>query len=254
VLNDRASVSNKVQQGFVAPLGLYTFKEPVLGGAHFSVGGWISLAAASTRSTLATSIGLSPQSADQNSGLATSGLIPAYLSWKLSENFSLAAYECIYMPTGSYENGNPLNLQRGYWGFDTDLALTFWHEKTGTELSATAGLMANTTNTHTDYWTAPEFHLEYIFNQFLAEWVSIGLHGYYYNQVANDQPGPKGTAALNLLNLTTSAVHSTSYGLGPQVNLVANEKLAFAISWIHDLYDHYRMPSNYYYLIMSLQL
>lgn len=252
VLNDKAAINTEVQQGFVAPLGLYTFKEPILGGATFSVGGWIAVAAASMNTTLITP-NFSPDFGTSNSGLATSGLIPAYLSWKLSQNFWLAAYEVVYMPTGSYSTETPLNLNRGYWGFDQDLALTFWHEKTGTELSAVAGLMFNTTNPHTDYWTAPEFHLEYVFNQFLASFVSIGLHGYYYAQIANDQPGPKGAAALNVLNLNASATRSRSMGLGPQLNFVVNDNLAFTLSWIHDLYDHYRLPSNYFYLNTYVQ-
>ncbi|MDF0642525.1 MAG: transporter [Nitrospira sp.] len=95
---------------------------------------------------------------------------------------------------------------------------TFFSRKSGTELFMTGGLMANTTNPHTDYWTAPEFHLEYVTNQLVSNFLSIGLHGYFYSQIANDHPGPTGATALNLLNLNTSAVRSQSYGLGPQIN------------------------------------
>ncbi|MDF0644664.1 MAG: transporter [Nitrospira sp.] len=217
VINNQALVDVNVQQGFVAPLGLYTFKKPVLGDATFSIGGFFSVAAASLQSTLTTP-NRSPQSAASNSGFGTSGLIPAYFVWKLSDDFSLATFELIYMPTGGWDSNSPLNLNRGYWSFDTNLALTFFHEKSGTELSVTGGLMANTTNSHTDYWTAPEFHLEYVANQFVTSFLSIGLHGYFYSQVANDHPGPTAAAALNLLNLNTSAVRSQSYGLGPQIN------------------------------------
>lgn len=255
VINNKAHVSVQVQQGYIAPLGLYTFEKPVLRGATFSIGGFFSLAAASLHSTLATSSALigSPQSGASNYGLATSGLLPAYLDWKLSDDFSLAAFEVIYMPTGGYDLNNPLNLNRGYWTFDTNLALTFFHEKSGTELSVTGGVMANTTNSHTEYWTAPEFHMEYVFNQFVTKWMSVGMHGYFYTQVANDHPGPKAAEALNLLNLTTSAVHSTSYGLGPQLNLVVRDNIVVALSWIHDLFDHYRMPSNFFYCNLYVQ-
>lgn len=88
--------------------------------------------------------------------------------------------------------------------------------------------MANTTNPHTDYWTAPEFHLEYVANQLVSNFLSIGLHGYFYSQIANDHPGPTGATALNLLNLNTSAVRSQSYGLGPQINWVVKKDVMFA--------------------------
>ena len=247
VLNNKAATNVDSKQVFVAPLGLYTFKTPILGGALFSVGGWLAFPWVSLDTTLTTSAG-SARSSDTNSGIGQSGLIPAYLSWKLGGDFSLAVYEAIYIPTGSYSTSNPLNLNRGYWSFDTNAALTWFNEKSGTELSAVAGLMANTENSHTDYQTGTEFHLEYVFNQFVTNFLSVGLHGYYYDQIANDRPGPSTTAALNALNLSASALRSESHGLGPQVNWVVNDNLSFSFSWIHDLYTHYRMASDYFYL------
>ena len=247
VLNNRAATNVDSKQVFDAPLGLYTFKTPILGGALFSAGGWLAFPWASLDTTLTTPAG-SVQSSKTNFGIGQAGLIPAYLAWKLGGNFSLAVYEAIYIPLGPYSTSNPLNLNRGYWSFDTDVALTWFNEKSGTELSAVAGLMANTENTHTDYHTGTEFHLEYVLNQFVTNFLSVGLHGYYYDQIADDSPGPSTTAALTLLNLNPSDLRSRSYGLGPQINWVVNDHLIFAFSWIHDLYTHYRMPSDYFYL------
>jgi hypothetical protein len=247
VLNNHAHVNVDLTQVFDAPLGLYTFKTPVLGGALFSAGGWLAFPWASLDSTLVTPGG-SVQSSTSKGGIGQSGLIPAYLTWNLGRNFFLAVYEAIYIPIGSYSTSSSINLNRGYWSFDTNAALTWWNEASGTELSATAGLMANTENSHTHYQTGTEFHLEYIVNQFVTNFLSVGLHGYYYDQIANDRPGPATTAALNVLNLSASDLRSTSYGLGPQVNWVVNDNLIFAFSWIHDLYDRYRMPSDYFYL------
>src|SRR5678816_4500373 len=42
VLNNKAATSVDSKQAFDAPLGLYTFKTPILGGALFSVGGWLA--------------------------------------------------------------------------------------------------------------------------------------------------------------------------------------------------------------------
>ena len=100
---------------------------------------------------------------------------------------------------------------------------------------------------HEDH-TGTEFHLEYVLNQFVTNFLSVGLHGYYYDQIADDRPGPSTTAALTLLNLSASDLRSTSHGLGPQVNWVVNDNLLVSFSWIHDLYTRYRMPSDYFYL------
>ena len=101
VLNNKAATSVDSKQAFDAPLGLYTFQTPILGGALFSVGGWLAFPWASLDATLTTTAG-SAQSSHSNFGIGQSGLIPAYLSWKLGGNFSLAAYEAIYIPTGPY--------------------------------------------------------------------------------------------------------------------------------------------------------
>jgi hypothetical protein len=85
------------------------------------------------------------------------------------------------------------------------------NEKSGTEISVVAGLMANTVNPHTDYQTGTEFHLEYVFNHFVTNFLSVSLHGYYYDQIADDRPGPSTTAALNFLNLSASDLRSRSY-------------------------------------------
>src|SRR5678816_3252426 len=107
VLNNKAATSVDSKQAFDAPLGLYTFKTPVLGGALFSVGGWLAFPWASLDTTLTTAGG-SVQSSKSNFGIGQSGLIPVYLSWKLGGNFSFAAYEAIYIPTGSYSTTDPL--------------------------------------------------------------------------------------------------------------------------------------------------
>ena len=35
-----------------------------------------------------------------------------------------------------------------------------------------------------------EFHLEYVFNQFVTNFLPIGLPGYYLGQIADDKLGP----------------------------------------------------------------
>ncbi len=51
VLNNKAATNIDTKQVFVAPLGLYTFKTPILGGALFSAGGWLAFPWASLETT-----------------------------------------------------------------------------------------------------------------------------------------------------------------------------------------------------------
>ena len=74
VLNNRAATNVDSKQAFVAPLGLYTFNTPVLGGALFSVGGWLAFPWASLDTTLTIAAG-STQSSQSNGGIGQSGLI-----------------------------------------------------------------------------------------------------------------------------------------------------------------------------------
>lgn len=65
-------------------------------------------------------------------------------------------------------------------------ALTWLDPATGVDLSAAAGFTFNQPNTATDYKTGNEFHLEWAASKSLNKNISVGLVGYYYQQLTDD--------------------------------------------------------------------
>ncbi len=62
-----------------------------------------------------------------------------------------------------------------------------WLDPTiGWDLSAAVGFTFNQTNTATDYKTGDEFHLEWAATKYITKEFTIGLVGYYYQQLTPD--------------------------------------------------------------------
>ncbi len=70
--------------------------------------------------------------------------------------------------------------------------MTWLDPALGWDLSAAAGFTFNQTNTATDYKTGDEFHLEWAAAKYLTKEFTLGLAGYYYQQITPDS----GTGAV----------------------------------------------------------
>ncbi len=64
--------------------------------------------------------------------------------------------------------------------------ITWLDPALGVDLSAAAGFMFNQTNTATNYKSGDEFHLEWAATKYLTKEFTIGLVGYYYQQLTPD--------------------------------------------------------------------
>ncbi|MCB4767886.1 transporter [Ancylobacter sp. Lp-2] len=96
------------------------------------------------------------------------------------------------IPVGDYREGAIANLSFNRWAGDISGAVTWLDPKSGIELSATAGFTFNGTNDVTDYTTGTEFHVEWAATKMLTKALSVGLVGYYYDQVTGDSgPGAR---------------------------------------------------------------
>ena len=56
----------------------------------------------------------------------------------------------------------------------------------GVELSAVLGITYNFVNAYTAYQSGIDMHLELSASQYVTKRLSIGLAGYYYNQITPD--------------------------------------------------------------------
>lgn len=247
ILQGRANINLNLFAYVNISVGLYQFETPVL-GAKFSVGGFIPFGYASMTGTLSTPLGSPSFSTDTGVALGDTGVIPAFLNWTLGERVFINAYEVVIFPTGQYDVNNFLNMGRNYFSFDSVLAMTWFNQDTGTELSAVPGFMVNTENTATDYRTGNEFHLDYMANQFLHETFSIGFHGYYYQQVASDQVNSNIQFLLTSFGKTTSDFKASSTGIGPAASWIpkfGQDRLVISAKWLHDLEATNRLKADY---------
>jgi hypothetical protein len=123
---------------------------------------------------------------DNRGGMADMVAVPLSLTWKWGDvNVNLS--EAIFMPSGFYDEDEIVNLGRNYWSFDTIVGLTWLHPTRGHEISFNVGFMSNTENDATQYQSGDEFHMDYTVAQHFSEEFGIGVTGYYYNQLSNDE-------------------------------------------------------------------
>ena len=96
------------------------------------------------------------------------------------------------VPSGTYIAGQLSNASLNRPAIDLFGTVTWLDPAAGWDLSATAGVMFNRTNTATDYKTGDEFHLEWAATKYLSKQFTVGLAGYYYQQFTPDT----GTGAI----------------------------------------------------------
>ncbi len=210
--------------------GLHVWDAPALGG-RFAIGGYLPLGYASYSSSIG---GLERSQGDI-------GLIPASYYWS-SGDFHANVYGLIIAPTGEYDTNSSVNIGRNYWSLDTVAALTWFNPDSGTEFSVVPGLMFNSENSDTNYRTGTEFHMDFMFNQFLA----LGLHGYVYSQLTGDS----GSGAL-LGDFKGEAV-----GIGPAISWIpksAGGAVALSASWVHDVHSENRLSGDYATISFGIQ-
>jgi hypothetical protein len=112
-------------------------------------------------------------------------LSPMLLNWKLG-NHNLTFAPGINIPVGKYNVDNLLNTGRNYYALDIAGSWTWLHPTRGHELSMTAGVLFNERNSDTNYRTGNEFHLDALLGQYFSESFGVGLVGYYYEQISDD--------------------------------------------------------------------
>lgn len=164
-------------------------------------------------------------------------LVPFQLNAKTGD-FRFKFAQGVVAPTGAYSVTEPVNLGRNYWSFDTVAAVTWFNADTGTEISLAPGIMFNTTNNATDYKTGTEFHLDFTANQFLTPSFSVGLRGYWYQQLTGDS----GSGAV------LGPFKSESVGIGPGIfwsPAALDGRLVLLGKYMFDVQAENRFKSDY---------
>lgn len=166
----------------------------------------------------------------------------SFLNWDLGGFHHLTAGITIFSDFGSYDADRIINLGRNYWSFDPTISYTWLNNDNGREFSMTTGLMFNTENRATDYRTGTEFHLDWMLAQHLPGKIAIGLEGYIYEQISDDD----GRLA-NAIPVGDDGFRSSGWGLGPALTWtpkVAGKDITLIAKWIHDFDASKRMEGD----------
>lgn len=92
------------------------------------------------------------------------------------------------VPVGEYRSGRGelANLSFNRWANDLSVAVTWLDPEAGWDLSAKTGVTFNGTNPATQYRTGTEWHIEAAVEKKLSEAWSVGVQGYYFDQLTGD--------------------------------------------------------------------
>lgn len=112
-------------------------------------------------------------------------LVSSFVGWH-SGNFHWQLGLSGVIPSGSYVAGQLSNASLNRRALDVFGALTWLDPAIGVDLSMAMGITFNQANPATDYKTGNEFHLEWAATKYLTKEFTIGLVGYYYQQLTAD--------------------------------------------------------------------
>lgn len=236
VLQGRVSTGLNLDLALGLAAGSYTTTVPALGGTY-TAAVLVPFGQAELDAEVTGQLGRTLSRSGNRFDLSDIAFVPIQLNWQVGE-FAFKAAQAIIAPTGGYSVDRAINLGRNYWSFDTQAAVTWFHQATGTEASLAPGIMFNTKNDATDYRTGTEFHLDFVANQFLSPNFALGLRGYYYRQLTGDS----GSGAR------LGPFKSRAVGIGPGFfwqPSFAGGKLVVLGKWLHDLDVQNRFDSDY---------
>jgi hypothetical protein len=111
--------------------------------------------------------------------------LQSFIGWQAG-NFHWQFIVGGIIPSGTYVAGQLSNASLNRPGIDVSGAFTWLDSAIGWDLSTSAGFTFNQTNTATDYKTGDEFHIEWAATKYITKEFTIGLVGYYYQQVTPD--------------------------------------------------------------------
>jgi len=173
------------------------------------------------------------------------------LGWKkrTGDRFrAWSTYASVFIPVGDYEVGRIANVGKNRWAVDVGGAYTMANFKGGRELSSVLGFTFNGDNEDTDYSTGTEMHLERAGKQHLPNHWSMGLVGYWYEQLTADTNNP---AVLG-------DFEGRAIAIGPEISyqFMQNPQrpVTLDLRWYHEVETKNRLEGDSVFLTVSVPL
>jgi hypothetical protein len=216
---------------------LYTF-EPLVFGAHYSVGAFLPVVSMEVTGSLDTALGRVSRT-DSVTGLGDISFIPAMLAWK-SGSWQFDSMLTVYAPTGDYQVGRLANTGMNYWTFDPTIGVNYNNQKTGFNFALHTGITLNTENSDTDYQSGSVLYTEASITQLLPlgkGFLGIGANAFLYEQVTGDS----GSGA------TLGGFESSSVGVGPAFSYIlpiGKNTLVAEVKWIPERNTEKRLEGD----------
>ena len=196
---------------------------------------------------------------DRTTGLGDIQVVPFGIVWDKGNLHYLFAQNLV-LNTGRYKSPliNPTelinNMGRNYFSYDEVVGVTWLDETNGHEASFMAGYMINTKNQATDYKTGNEFHVDFTLAQFLSKQFGLGVVGYYYKQVTDDES--PALDAINTINKTMGLATPGGYkskgaAVGPAVIFTPNiggHDVNLIGKWLHEFSMDNRLEGEWVWL------
>jgi len=178
-------------------------------------------------------------------------VVGASVGWKHRDGDRFrawSAYSSLFIPVGDYEAGRLANTGKNRWALDVGGAYTMANFKGGRELSTVLGFTFNGKNDDTNYDSGNEMHLEIAGKQYLPNHFSLGLVGYWNEQLTADSGGPA------LLGDFKGRV----FGVGPEVSYQFTESKTHPVTldlrWYHEFDAKNRVEGDAVFFTFSVPL
>ncbi len=186
---------------------------------------------------------------DSDSGFADP-VVGGSVGWKHRDGDKFRAwsvYSSVWIPIGSYQVGRLANLSSNRWALDVGGAYTMANFKGGREFSSVLGFTFNGDNQDTDYSSGTDFHLEMSGRQHLPHNWTVGVVGYWFQQLTADTNGPA------ILGDYKGQV----YALGPEIAYQFPGKehpVGVDLRWYHEFGAENRVEGDGVFLTLSVPL
>jgi hypothetical protein len=173
------------------------------------------------------------------------------LGWKHRDGDRFRAwstYASVFVPVGDYEAGRIANVGKNRWALDVGGAYTMANFKGGREFSSVLGFTFNGDNEDTDYSTGTEMHLELAGKQHLPNHWSVGVVGYWYEQLTGDSSNSP----------ILGDFKGRAIAIGPEISyqFVGNPSRPITIDlrWYHEFEVRNRLEGDSVFLTVSFPI
>ena len=154
-------------------------------------------------------------------------------------------YELQFETAGSgYVSGAPVNIGQHNVAFTPSAAITLTPRHGQEEVSARFDYVINGPDHDTHYHSGNEFFTQFDARQELPHRMSIGVIGYYYQQVTNDHLKGVLVSEVNVDGTTTYGNKGRAFDLGPQITLPWGKHGGLVFKWDHDMLVQNKVRGN----------